>query len=417
MRNALRKSLLRSGSHAVTMMPRFFFCAFLSYLLIVGSHVRLSSAAVPLENGARIVILGAGWVEGLQQDDYWETILTTRLDATDIIFRNQGWAGDTVQGIARAVFGTPEDGFARLLRDLRQVEPTHILIAYGNNEAYDSVENLDHFVRHWHRLLDELSATGARLIVLLPPRRIRPTSALPDPAEYNSNLDQYRNVMLQTCQQRKIASLDLALSEAWKYTTDGIRLTPTGYWILAQDLASYLGYPQPPWELHLDANRRSYDAVNVSVQQLFFTTNQVRWVSVDRYLPVPHPPHLPDGMQVEQGKLTVRNLPEGQYQLVIDDLPVLCASAQLWHRGVSLPVRGGWQQVEQLRAVIREKNQLYFHRYRPQNETYLFLFRKHEQGNNAVEIPQFDPLIAEKEKQIEQLKRPTPHVYQLLRLP
>jgi hypothetical protein len=110
-------------------------------------------------------------------------------------------------------------------------------------------------------------------------------------------------------------------------------------------------------------------------------------------------------------------LPEGQYQLVIDDLPVLCASAQLWHRGVSLPVRGGWQQVEQLRAVIQEKNQLYFHRYRPQNETYLFLFRKHEQGNNAVEIPQFDPLIAEKEKQIEQLKRPTPHVYQLLRLP
>jgi lysophospholipase L1-like esterase len=213
------------------------------------------------------------------------------LDATDIIFRNQGWAGDTVQGIARAVFGTPEDGFARLLRDLRQVEPTHILIAYGNNEAHDGVENLDHFVRHWHRLLDELSATGARLIVLLPPRRIRPTSALPDPAEYNSNLDQYRNVMLQTCQQRKIASLDLALSEAWKYTTDGIRLTPTGYWILAQDLASYLGYPQPPWELHLDANRRSYDAVNVSVQQLFFTTNQVRWVSVDRYLPV-QPPAL-----------------------------------------------------------------------------------------------------------------------------
>lgn len=48
---------------------------------------------------------------------------------------------------------------------------------------------------------------------------------------------------------------------------------------------------------------------------------------------------------------------------------------------------------EALRARIVEKNQLFFHRYRPQNETYLFLFRKHEQGNNAVEIPQFDPLI------------------------
>ena len=48
---------------------------------------------------------------------------------------------------------------------------------------------------------------------------------------------------------------------------------------------------------------------------------------------------------------------------------------------------------ETLRKRIVEKNQLFFHRYRPQNETYLLLFRKHEQGNNAIEIPQFDPLI------------------------
>jgi len=57
-----------------------------------------------------------------------------------------------------------------------------------------------------------------------------------------------------------------------------------------------------------------------------------------------------------------------------------------------------------LRSAIGEKNELFFHRHRPQNETYLFLFRKHEQGNNAVEIPQFDPLIEAKEKEIAKLK-------------
>ena len=46
-----------------------------------------------------------------------------------------------------------------------------------------------------------------------------------------------------------------------------------------------------------------------------------------------------------------------------------------------------------IKSLINRKNRLFFHRYRPQNETYLYLFRKHEQGNNAVEIPQFDPLI------------------------
>ena len=67
-------------------------------------------------------------------------------------------------------------------------------------------------------------------------------------------------------------------------------------------------------------------------------------------------------------------------------------------------------------AVTNAKNTLFFHRYRPQNETYLFLFRKHEQGNNAVEIPQFDPLIAELEKKIAVLKQPVKQKYELIKV-
>lgn len=63
----------------------------------------------------------------------------------------------------------------------------------------------------------------------------------------------------------------------------------------------------------------------------------------------------------------------------------------------------GGADKERLLAQIADKNQLFFHRYRPQNETYLLLFRKHEQGNNAVEIPQFDPLIGRAEEAIWQL--------------
>lgn len=55
---------------------------------------------------------------------------------------------------------------------------------------------------------------------------------------------------------------------------------------------------------------------------------------------------------------------------------------------------------ESLRKLIRQKNEFFFHRYRPQNVTYIFLFRKHEQGNNAVNILKFDPLIAELEQRI-----------------
>jgi lysophospholipase L1-like esterase len=54
----------------------------------------------------------------------------------------------------------------------------------------------------------------------------------------------------------------------------------------------------------------------------------------------------------------------------------------------------------QIRKLVNQKNREYFYRWRPQNDTYIYLFRKHEQGQNAVEIPQFDPIVAKLEAQI-----------------
>ena len=58
-----------------------------------------------------------------------------------------------------------------------------------------------------------------------------------------------------------------------------------------------------------------------------------------------------------------------------------------------------------VRQLVIEKNRLFFHRWRPANETYIFLFRKHEQGNNAVEIPQFDPLVEAAEAEVRSAAR------------
>lgn len=61
-------------------------------------------------------------------------------------------------------------------------------------------------------------------------------------------------------------------------------------------------------------------------------------------------------------------------------------------------------ELEPLRAAVLHKDELFFNRWRPQNETYLFGFRKHEQGQNAKEIPEFDPLIEEADAKIQQAK-------------
>jgi len=62
-------------------------------------------------------------------------------------------------------------------------------------------------------------------------------------------------------------------------------------------------------------------------------------------------------------------------------------------------------RTEHLRERVVAKNRLFFHRWRPANETYIFLFRRHEQGNNAVEIPQFDPLVEAAEQEVQSLAK------------
>jgi len=58
------------------------------------------------------------------------------------------------------------------------------------------------------------------------------------------------------------------------------------------------------------------------------------------------------------------------------------------------------QRYEAVRKAVLKKNELFFNQWRPQNETYLFGFRKREQGQNAKEVEQFNALIAKVESEI-----------------
>ncbi len=111
--------------------------------------------------------------------------------------------------------------------------------------------------------------------------------------------------------------------------------------------------------------------------------------------------------------LKVTGLPSGQYELKEDGHRLEVKTAGEWNAGVPIATGADFEQFRQLRDTINRKNQLFFYRWRPQNITYLLGFRKHEQGNNAVEIPRFDPLVAEKEQEIARLRKPIPHVYEL----
>ena len=377
-----------------------------------------AAAAFDLRNGDRVVLVGNTLIERAQRYGYWETALTSRHPHRDVTFRNLGWSGDTVFGEARAGFGSVADGFRHLKDHVLALKPTVIVLGYGTNESFDGAPGLPRFVQGLNTLLDALSPTQARMVLLSPLRFENLGPPLPDPARQNKNLELYTDAIRKVAEKRGCTFVDLfhqpdADVKEGPLTDDGMHLTASGYRRMAGVLEEGLGWKARHWLVDLRADgKNSVQGAKVEDEKKGGTGRRFR--VTDAHLPAPLSPAqiVPPG----RGRvLRVRGLAPGKYTLTIDGKPAQTATAQQWQAGVTL--RGGpeLEQAEKLRATIVAKNRLYFHRWRPQNETYLFGFRKHEQGRNAREIPQFDPLVAEKEKEIAQLRLPASHAYRLER--
>jgi lysophospholipase L1-like esterase len=375
--------------------------------------------AFTLRDGDRVVLLGNTLIEREQQSGYWESALTRRFPGRDVQFRNLGWSGDTVFGEARAGFGTAADGFKHLKEHVLALKPTVILVAYGSNEAFDGAKGLPRFVQGLNTLLDTLAPARARVILLSPLRQEDLGRPLPDPAEQNKRLALYRDAIRDVAQKRGLAFVDLyelvgEAARAAPLTDNGIHLTPCGYWRTAAALEKGLGLPALRWRVEVPAKGGQPAAEGARVRDV--QVSQLRFQVADDVLPAPPSPTAGAPKKpAAQGErvLRVTDLPPGSYTLTVDGKPVATADAAGWARGVRLKRGPEFEQSERLRRAVVAKDRLYFHRWRPQNETYLFGFRKHEQGQNAREVPQFDPLVAQKEAEIAKLRVPVAHTYEL----
>ncbi len=356
-----------------------------------------------LKDGDRVVLIGGTLIEREQRYGYWETALTAAFPDRDVTFRNLGWSGDTVWGEARAGFDTPREGYQRLVRQTLALKPTVIVVGYGSNESFAGQPGVPRFREQLKKLLDDLAPAKARIVLLAPPLVDRPTWKGGDPNARDTDIKTYTLALEQIAYNRGLIFVNEFCQRhgpAFPLTGNGLHLTAYGYWRTATQLLVELHVPTAPLKpVELDglAPKR------VTQPQLPGP-------------PVPKDPPTTD----RQGDcwVTARNLKPGKYTLTIDGRPVQTADAQVWTAppGLDNLVLQGpsLERAERLRKAIVRKNELFFHRSRPENETYLFGFRKQEQGRNAREIPQFDPLIEQAEREIARLRQPVPHTYQLV---
>lgn len=396
------------------------------------TRTRLERKQGELVTGDRVVFLGGTFVERLQTHNYLESLLTSQFPQLELTFRNLGWSGDNVFGLSRAVFGNQEDGFQRLEKDLALADPTLVIVNYGQNESFRGPEYLPEFRSGLERLAELIESQQADLFFVSPMLLENLGPPLPDPTPQNENIRLYADAIREFAESRGYVYIDYlrplgesAVTESgmpWirhQLTSNGMHLTPYGYWRSAPRLLEKLGGELRGCQFDLDLAEQSFTCRGSTIATIEFQNDHVKFSARDdRLVHAPPPADVPRGGEIMtvHDEFRIRGLPPGKYGLEIDGQPSILASHEQWAAGVLINRGKYLSQPEELRAAIHRKNELFFHRHRPQNETYLYLFRKHEQGNNAVEIPQFDPLIKDLEKQIQELKVPRTTAYQLHRV-
>lgn len=308
-----------------------------------------------IQKGDMVAFVGETFMEREYAHGQLETALTlaTAADAPEVRFRNLGWSGDSVFGDARSYFGPPQEGFDRLMKNLGEVQPTVLVFCYGSVPATSEGQP-------W----TEIPELAARLL---------------DPA----------------------ASLPVFIEGYEKLVTSAKAASGAGLReivLVSPPPLENLPAPLPSQTAHNERLAAYRDAIRDLARKngwrfadLFAAMGEGKGSSPDRVPLTENGIHLGEAGFAVAGHALAKSL------------------------GLEKPARAEADgAVEALRAAIVKKNRLFFHRWRPANETYLFLFRKHEQGQNAKEIPMFDPLIAEEEKKVaslaatalEQLKKP-----------
>jgi hypothetical protein len=204
-------------------------------------------------------------------------------------------------------------------------------------------------------------------------------------------------------------------------TSNGIHLTPCGYWRTAIELAGsgLIDQPSATSTLKLDADGRlTQPDPSIQVSDIKAASGTLTFTALRVFLPAPPvPADSVAGVDAVRGlgsRASITGLKPGKYNLKAGGEVIATATDSNWAKGVSIDEAGpDVDQAEALRKLIVAKNFDFFNYQRPDNDSYILAFRKGEQGRNAVEIPQFLPLMEEKEKQIALLRVPKPVTYTL----
>lgn len=373
-----------------------------------------SKSTFALKDSDRVVFLGNSLFENDLQYNYLELALTTRWPDKQVTFRNLGWSGDDVFGDARSYFTNPPTAYDLLIQQIKNAKPTVVFLAYGGIEAQEGEAGLPRFNKGLNQLLDTIDRIGAKTILLSPIPVL--AAALPEKsAVHNKNLELYAAAIAKTASTRSKMFIDLfnPINELRKKATisdNGIHLNETGYYYLAAVIEKALGLTSATETITVNVG--SGNTVPVKVLNSETNSKDLKFTIAETYLPLPLPAGSAEPVQTPR-VIKINGLKKGFYTLTADGFPVTTASAKDWNNGVEIRQGAAFAQAENVRRMIFQKNEIFFHQYRPQNRTYIVGFRSYEQGRHKEGLKDLNLIITWLEGQIRLNRAPKSIVYQI----
>ncbi|MCE9518101.1 MAG: hypothetical protein K8R87_00800, partial [Verrucomicrobia bacterium] len=295
-----------------------------------------------IQDGDRVLLIGDTLIERENNYGSIESRMRQEFPGRNFAVRNLGYSGDSPLGASRASFDPVDKGMDSLKEQLAVVKPTVAILGYGMAAS-----------------LDELTY-----------RKNDPVLN-PDPARYglDHSSEKFRRDLLKLMELITQASPD-----------GKVRFVFLGP-IRHEDLrAARPGLPDPAEHNALLAEYEKVIEQLAAEKQSPFIRGE--W-------------QKSAGIDLAQGTDNGIHLTPRGYRALSASM-----AAQLGWKSDAAKWDVETPEQRTLREAILRKNSLFFHRSRPANYTYIFGFRKHEQGRNAVEIPKFDPLVDKAEANV-----------------
>jgi putative heme-binding domain-containing protein len=312
-------------------------------LVLLPSSAFAASPTFEIVDGDRVMLLGDTLLEREATYGHLEIRMHEQFPAAHFSVRNIAWSAETPLGWSRASFDPADKGIDRLKEHIELVQPTVAVLGFGMAASLQEITD-----------------------------RSNDWTLNPDPARYGAE------PMTAARFKKELAALmDTITASARGGKVRFVLLSPIDH----EDLRSArAGLPDPTAHNALLADYRKViaelaeerDAAFVPCDLIRATTGKDVAKMTDNGI------HLNDN---------------GYRRLSISDF----SDALGWKAPANPDAH------KALREAVVRKNELWFNRFRPANSTYLFGFRKREQGRNAVEMEQFTPLLKAADEEIWRL--------------